>query len=151
MLIPLVIRKYEVKDYWDLLEIEREAFQTTDPVRDLMIYINYSSEILVADLGGKVVGYLALTEFLKDAKIISFAVKKEFRRKGIGGMLLSKAIELCKQKGKEKIFLEVRVSNTAAQALYKKKGFKVVKVIPNYYSDGESAYLMVLNLSSDNI
>jgi len=151
MLLPLIIRKYEFKDYWDLLEIEKEAFPSSDPARELMIYLTYSSEVLVADVGGKVVGYIALTEFFKEAKIISFAVKKEFRRKGIGSKLLTTAINICKERGKEKIFLEVRVSNTPAQSLYKKKGFKVVKVIPNYYSDGESAYLMVLDLSGDNV
>ncbi len=151
IVLPLIIRRYELRDYWDLLEIEKEAFPTHNPARELMMYLTYSSDVLVADLGGKVVGYIAISELGRDAKIISFAVKKEFRRKGIGTKLLDTAINICKEKGKEKLFLEVRVSNIPAQSLYKKKGFKVVKIIPNYYSDGESAYLMVLDLSTNNV
>jgi len=142
-----VIRDYDVKDFRDIVEIDAEAFGNRNPVYDTYVYVTFGSDLIVADTGGKVVGYIALMDLGKDAKIISFAVKKEFRRKGIGTKLLKTAIERCKQRGKERILLEVRVSNTVAQRLYKKNGFKIVDVIPNYYNDGEDAYLMALDLN----
>lgn len=146
-MLSVVIRDYDVKDFRDIVEIDAEAFGNRNPVYDTYVYVTFGSDLIVADTGGKVVGYIALMDLGKDAKIISFAVKKEFRRKGIGTKLLKTAIERCKQRGKERILLEVRVSNTVAQRLYKKNGFKIVDVIPNYYNDGEDAYLMALDLN----
>jgi len=141
-----VIRDYEVKDFKDIVTIDAEAFGNRNPVYDAYIYITFGSDLIVADIGGRVVGYIALVDYGREAKIISFAVKREFRGKGIGTKLLKTAIERCKQRGKERILLEVRVSNTTAQRLYKKNGFKIIDVIPNYYNDGEDAYLMALDL-----
>ncbi|MEM4138682.1 MAG: GNAT family N-acetyltransferase, partial [Sulfolobaceae archaeon] len=46
----------------------------------------------------------------------------------------------------EEVFLEVRVSNVPAISLYKKLGFREVKVLRYYYADGEDAYLMAREL-----
>jgi len=150
MTYPVVIRDYKTKDFKALVEIDAEAFPTHNPVYDVYMYITFGSDLLVADIGGKVVGYIAIMDLGANAKIMSFAVKREFRRKGIGTKLLKAAIKRCKEKGKRKILLEVRISNTVAQHLYKKNGFKVIDLLPNYYNDGESAYLMALDLDIQN-
>jgi ribosomal-protein-alanine N-acetyltransferase len=144
-----MIREYSIKDFKDILKIEEEAFRPKNPAYDLFIYLSYSSDLLVADIGGKVIGYIAVMDMNSSSKIISFAVKKEFRGHGVGSMLLDRAIERCKSRGKRSVILEVRVSNEMAQLLYKKKGFKVVDVIAGYYKDGEDAYLMVLDPIND--
>jgi len=144
--LSVVIRDYEARDFRDIVEIDAEAFGNRNPVYDAYIYITFGSDLIVADVGGKVVGYIALMNHGKNAKIVSFAVRREFRGRGIGGKLLKAAIERCRQRGKERILLEVRVSNTVAQRLYKKNGFEIIDVIPNYYNDGEDAYLMALEL-----
>ncbi len=146
-MISVVVRDYEVKDFKDIVEIDEEAFGNRNAVYDAYVYITFGSDLIVADMGGKVVGYIALMNQGKDAKIISFAVRRQFRGMGIGTKLLRTAIERCKQRGNEKLYLEVRVSNHVAQRLYKKNGFEIIDVIPNYYNDGEDAYLMVLNLN----
>ena len=147
-MLSVVIRDYRTSDYKDVLEIDDEAFSPQNAAYDLYIYLTYGSDMLVADVGGKIVGYIALMEMGLESKIMSIAVKKEFRRMGIGSKLLDEAIKRCKEKGKTRLFLEVRVSNIAAQCLYKKKGFKVIDTIPGYYSDGEDAYVMALNLAA---
>lgn len=150
-MLSVVIREYSTKDFKDIMEIEREAFSPRNPVYDIYIYVTYGSDLLVADIGGKVVGYVAIMDIDREnSKIVSLAVKKEFRRRGIGTKLLSTAIERCKERNKRKILLEVRVSNYIAQKLYKKMGFRIVDVIPNYYQDGEDAYLMALDLTQLN-
>ncbi len=147
-MLSVVIREYNVKDFKDIMEIDKEAFSPRNPVYDVYIYVTYGSDLLVADIGGKVVGYIAVMDMDREtSKIVSLAVKKEFRRRGIGTKLLSTAIERCRERGKKRVMLEVRVSNYPAQNLYKKIGFKIVDVIPNYYQDGEDAYLMVLDLN----
>jgi RimJ/RimL family protein N-acetyltransferase len=54
---------------------------------------------------------------------IGMGVKKEFRGKGIGTALMDACIASAKTLGIEKLELEVFASNTAARALYIKKGF----------------------------
>ncbi len=147
-MLNVVIRDYSTMDFKDILEIDKEAFNPRNPAYDMYVYLTYGSDLIVADIGSKIVGYI-VTMDVDDVtgKIISFAVRKEFRGKGIGKMLLKSAIERLKTRGKKKITLEVRVSNVQAQALYEKFGFKITEVIPSYYSDGEDAYFMVLHVS----
>jgi len=46
----------------------------------------------------------------------------------------------------DSVQLHVRVSNTAAIALYGKVfGYKIVQQIPDYYADNEAAYLRQLD------
>ena len=146
-MISVTIRRYLAKDYWDVLQIDREAFSPSNAAYDVYLYLKYGSAIFVAELNKKVVGYITLMELEgENAKVMSIAVKKEFRRMGIGSKLLDEAIKWCRIKGKKKLLLEVRTSNLPAQNLYKKKGFQIIGVTPNYYSDGEDAYIMSLNL-----
>lgn len=131
-----------------MLEIDKEVFNPRNPSFDMFVYLTYCNDLFVADIGNKVVGYVVTMDVDKvTGKIVSIAVRKEFRRRGIGETLLRRAIERLKAKGKNKIALEVRTSNKPAQELYKKLGFKIVETIPSYYSDGEDAYYMVLNLT----
>lgn len=139
----MIIRDYIHKDFKEILEIDKEAFSPRNPAYDVYVYITYGSDLLVADTGSRIAGYIVtldIDEFT--GKIMAFAVKKEFRGMGIGKMLLSEAIKRLEGRGKRKIILEVRVSNVPAQKLYKKFGFEIVDVIHGYYSDGEDAYLM---------
>ncbi|MEM1578501.1 MAG: ribosomal protein S18-alanine N-acetyltransferase [Archaeoglobaceae archaeon] len=147
--MQVIIREYSVKDFKDVLEIDSEAFNPRNPSFDVYIYLTYGTDLFVAEIGGKVVGYVVTMDVDKfTGKIVSIAVRKEFRGKGIGEALMRRAIEKLKMRGKQKIALEVRVSNKVAQQLYKKLGFKIVENIPSYYSDGEDAYYMVLSLTA---
>ncbi|MBO8181863.1 MAG: ribosomal protein S18-alanine N-acetyltransferase [Archaeoglobus sp.] len=143
-----MVRGYTPRDFRDILKIEKEAFSPQNPAYDLFIYLSHSTDLLVADIGGNVIGYISVMDMNDSSKIISFAVKKEFQGHGVGSMLMDEAIKRCIERGKKSIMLEVRVSNERAQKLYKKKGFKVIDVLPGYYRDGEDAYLMVLNLEA---
>ncbi len=142
----VVIRDYNVRDFKELLEIDAEVFKSRNPAYDVYVYLTYGSDLLVADIGSRVAGYIVTMDLdERTGKIISFAVRPEYRRMGIGSMLLKKAIERLKARGKKRVLLEVRVSNEPAQRLYKKFGFKIVDTLPCYYSDGEDAYLMELS------
>lgn len=102
---------------------------------------------------GEIVGYIMCRVefgfsnikrgFAKKGHIISIAVIPEARRKGIGTSLMVNAMKALKEYYKvDEYYLEVRVSNYPAINLYKKLGFKPVRILKGYYVDGEDAYLM---------
>lgn len=80
------------------------------------------------------------------ARVLMLAVSEEFRRKGIGTMLMTRFIEECKKKGVRVISLEVRKGNIPAMEFYKRFNFQPIDVVKGYYNDGEDAYQMQLFL-----
>ena len=74
------------------------------------------------------------------------AVLQNVRGQGIGGKILDRFLQTAKERGAQEVFLEVRVSNAPAIALYKRFGFESVNVRKRYYPDGEDAFLMALEL-----
>lgn len=83
----------------------------------------------------RVLGYTGLHVSNGIGHIVDIAVRKEYRKQGIGELLLRTAIEQAVQLNNTFIKLEVRVSNRPAQALYEKYGFNKVEVRPGYYLD----------------
>ena len=83
----------------------------------------------------------------KKAHLVSIAVLEEFRKQGIGETLLLKGMQSMKEDyGAPEFILEVRISNTAAIAMYKKHNCKIIKTLSGYYRDGEDAYMMALRI-----
>jgi ribosomal-protein-alanine N-acetyltransferase len=102
----------------------------------------------VAKLSKEIVGY-AIGEKNKDSGlIVSVAVKKEWRKKGIGSRLIEKLLENFKKEGMRIVFLHVREENKEAINFYQALGFKIRELVENYYSNGENAYLMEKSLGS---
>lgn len=86
----------------------------------------------------KIVGFLSLQNLLGEAEITNIAVLPQYQGKGLGAQLLERVVD-----DNIPIFLEVRESNLAAQALYKKADFTVVGKRKDYYKNPvEGALLM---------
>ena len=81
------------------------------------------------------VGYIFAKIALDQADIISFIIKKEFRRKKYGTILFTKFVNYLKTKGVESIFLEVSKINIPALNFYFYIGFKRVGYRQNYYKN----------------
>ena len=100
-----------------------------------------SNYYLVATLNNTLIGYIGLSYVLDTADIISIVVEKDYTKKGIASLLLSEIISFCYKKEIKDIFLEVRKSNTPAQALYNKFGFFKISERKKYYNNIEDAYI----------
>ncbi len=87
--------------------------------------LSLSGFVWVAD--GKVVGNLSLVPFFHQARriylIANVAVDPAYRRRGIAKKLTEAAIQRCRQRRVNQIWLQVRANNPAARALYQKMGF----------------------------
>lgn len=108
------------------------------------VFHNSFAYYYVAVLDGKVVGYAGIWVILDEAHVTNLAVHPEYRRQGIGSMLLEYLLGEARNLGASRMTLEVRVSNTPAQELYLKYGFVPRGIRPNYYID-EDAVIMWLD------
>jgi len=97
-----------------------------------------------------IAGYIVARETAGELHINNVAVRDQYRRHGYGALLLSRVLDEARKKRATAAFLEVRDANLAAQALYKKCGFRAIAKRPNYYSDPlEDAVVMTLDLRSN--
>ena len=92
---------------------------------------------------GPVMGYAGFWLLVDDVHISTIAVHPLWRRHGLGEMLILSLLERGMETEALRATLEVRVSNQAAQGLYRKYGFEIVSRRKRYYSnDNEDAYIM---------
>lgn len=70
------------------------------------------------------------------ARIYSLAVDPAARGRGLAKTLIADAESIARQRGCDRIALEVRADNTAARALYRSAGFTEAAHKPGYYDDG---------------
>lgn len=98
---------------------------------------------VVARVGGEVVGYGGLMTTFDDAHVTTLAVDPAWHRRGLGTRLLAHLARVAVERGACHLTLEVRVSNAAAQALYRRFGFCPEGVRRNYYVEtNEDALIM---------
>jgi ribosomal-protein-alanine acetyltransferase len=89
--------------------------------------------LVAEDATGAIVGYAVLHLAGEEAELANLAVAEDVRAQGIGRRLLAGCIELAQRRGVRDVFLEVRVSNLAAQTLYRSAGFVPVARRARYY------------------
>ena len=103
-----------------------------------------------ADPGSAVVGHAILWHAADEAELADLAVHPAFRRRGVAAILLDRLIEEARGTEFRAIFLEVRVSNDAAMALYVRRGFRRVGVRRHYYRrPTEDGVILRLDLTSE--
>ncbi|HEY8525961.1 MAG TPA: ribosomal protein S18-alanine N-acetyltransferase [Acidimicrobiales bacterium] len=101
---------------------------------------------LVARVGGTIVGYAGLFHGVDESHITTIVVDPDWQRQGIATRLLLALARAAIHRGSQSLTLEVRVSNSGAQALYQRFGFVPAGVRRNYYPDNhEDAIVMWAN------
>jgi [ribosomal protein S18]-alanine N-acetyltransferase len=152
------IRRAESSDLISIMEIN---LKTLPEHYSDYFYESLLAELpeafIVAEIQGKHVGYIMCkTEygfsnfkklgFVKKGHVVSIAVLDEFRKKGIGSVLVEESVNGVKLRKCDEFYLEVRCSNNDAVRLYEKFGFVIRQQLNAYYRDGEDAYLMAIEL-----
>jgi ribosomal-protein-alanine acetyltransferase len=84
-------------------------------------------------LGGELVGYFVLLSAAGEAHLLNLSIAEGRQRRGHGAALLREAMRVARESGARIIFLEVRPSNRAGQALYERFGFKKIALRRGYY------------------
>ena len=94
--------------------------------------------------GVHLVGYIDYWHTPDEVEILNVATDPQRQRQGIALSLMELAIADARRHHRALVRLEVRRGNHAAQALYRKLGFRPVGVRPSYYRDLEDAIVMTL-------
>ena len=137
-----LVRNFKPSDLDEVMEIADESLtERYFPQLFMDIYEAWPRGFLVAEFH-KILGFIAGSKIANEARILMLAVRKEYRRRGIGSALLKKFMAVCKSEGLVSIRLEVRTSNIDAIEFYKRFGFHIISFIPNYYTNGDAAYVM---------
>jgi ribosomal-protein-alanine N-acetyltransferase len=116
----------------------------------------YPEAFMIAHLKNrpdKVIGYIMWRvergpssfglDYVKKGHLVSLAVLDPYRRVGVARQLMTKSMKIVQDYGVTEFVLEVRCSNTGAVRLYQDAfHFERIKIIHQYYRDGEDAFFM---------
>ena len=129
--MKITIRKAEAADLEALVGIEKESF--VHPHWDASSFLKF--DCVVAELEGRVAGFLVSRQIFPsqngvraEREILNIAVAQVYRRMGVATLLLQH-----ERRNEATHYLEVRESNSGAQALYRKLGFVEMGRRPEYY------------------
>lgn len=140
-----IIRPMCAADLDDVMQIETASFLTPWSRKSMENEMtNTAARYFVVETQGRVAAYAGAWIALDEGHITNIAVHPDFRRLGYGEAVTRALLDCLKSVDVRAALLEVRVSNDAARAMYKKLGFQVLAVRKKYYEDtGEDAYVML--------
>lgn len=141
----LIIRKAAESDVPAVEAVEKACFSVPWSYESLYhdILENKLAFYIVAEIDGKVCGYVGVWKIFDEGHITNVAIAPEYRRMHIASAMLSVLFDVIGAQGIESYTLEVRAGNQAAIALYEGFGFREAGLRKGYYEDnGEDAIIM---------
>ena len=149
--VELVIRPMTAEDLDQVVAIEEHSFPhpwTSEHFRD-ELQSPHCFPLIALTAEGKIAGYLCPSLVVDEGEILDVAVRGDCRGLGIGRLLVTAALRVFKERGCQRVYLEVRTSNQAAISLYLALGFREAGCRKRYYENGEDALLMDIIISSE--
>lgn len=107
---------------------------------------------VVDEVVGQIVSYAVLMPVLEEAELLNIGVAAAQQRKGSGKAMLDAQMQWARTHNMQRIFLEVRVSNLPAIALYRAVGFIEIGMRRGYYQNAagrEDAMAMACELNKE--
>lgn len=149
----LRFRLMRLEDIPRVHEIDLLSFSLPWPEKSFTYELtqNPSAQVLVAefiqpDAGVVIIGMSVVWIIVDEAHIATIAIHPEFRGRGFGKSLFTETLRQSIKRGALLATLEVRRSNLVAQQMYRKFGFKIAGVRPQYYRDNnEDAVIMTVD------
>ena len=117
-----------------IAELEKLCFH--DPWSENSIASELGNRLslwFVAEVDGRVVGYVGSQTVLGETDMMNIATHPDYRKQGIAKALINTLISALAEQGSHSLMLEVRASNEPAKSLYGSMGFESVGIRKNYY------------------
>ncbi|AWH20269.1 MULTISPECIES: ribosomal protein S18-alanine N-acetyltransferase [Stenotrophomonas] len=109
---------------------------------------------LAMEQDGLLIGYGVLSLAADEAHVLNICIDPLVQSRGLGRQLLRALVEMARNRGAQRVFLEVRPSNTPALRLYHSEGFNEIGRRPRYYPAAqgrEDALVMAIELVADDV
>jgi ribosomal-protein-alanine N-acetyltransferase len=123
-----------------LMAYEREMFGpeawTANGYRAELADTRHRYYVAAESIDGTLLGWAGVMVIGPTAEILTVGVVPPARRSGIAVRLVAALIDEARARGADEVFLEVRIDNDAARALYLREGFVEVGRRPGYYDAG---------------
>ena len=123
-----------------LMPYEREMFGseawTVSGYRTELADRRHRYYVAAEDADGALLGWAGVMVVADAAEILTVGVVPDARRRGIGTVLLHELLAEARRRGAAEAFLEVRVDNDGARAMYEREGFAEVGRRRGYYDHG---------------
>lgn len=145
----ITIRRMYLSDLDEVMEINASAFGEKHWSKNLFLQelANENSLYLtvVSEESQAVIGFAGGNFICDEMHILTLAVHKDFKCKGIAKALLLALFDSAFRSKAQKVFLEVKLDNHAAIKLYKKFDFKLSGERKAYYEDGSDALIYIID------
>ncbi len=149
------ITDVKIEDISEIFHIETASYVYPWSMQSIVNQINnknaYNRAIIIDTIFSSsntsgLVGYIFGYRVLSDLYITNICIHPNFLKKKLASFMLENLLHDTRHLNIKTIFLEVRKSNFAAKALYDKFNFVEDGERKNFYSDGESAIMLHLDV-----
>jgi len=111
--------------------------------------IRSPDNVVLAAVQGRRLCAFALVQVLENrSHLCLLAVAPGLRRQGLARQLITRLMQISRERGCMDMQLEVRRFNLEARALYRTLGFRLISHIANYYENREPAVVMAADLAT---
>lgn len=142
--MSVVLRPVGEKDIGQLAALERLCFSTPCGETALRLFLGTDAYAVLLCEEDVAVAYGGLFWGVEEGQLLNLAVAPNARRKGYGKRILEALLAKAEDRGCVQMSLEVRVSNTAAIALYRRLGFETAGRRKNFYTHPTEDALVML-------
>lgn len=147
---PVVIRRRAGKgDLTGIMVLEQEAFGSQSFPREMIDRLISDTEVQTLVIEDAVIiaySMVRLSPEYETAEVLSLAVARSHRHRGLGRKLIVSMEDLAVEGGFMTLMLCVRLDNAEAANLYLSQGYRVLARLRGYYEDGADANMMVKHM-----
>ena len=138
------IKRISENDIEAVASLEAEIFPDPWSVKSIKeTYDQKHALVLGAYQENTLIGYVIFYYILDEGEIARIAVAPSHRRQGVADAIFAGLLTFCEDNSVERILLDVRVSNEAAIAFYKKSGFEEDGIRKNFYDNPKEHALLM--------
>jgi len=145
MSAKITLRPYVSADFESLYEIDQACYEPAIAYsrRELRNYLRFpGADCIVAEAEKNLVGFILTAHGKSWGYIVTIDVLADYRRSGVGTLLLAEAERRIAAEGVREISLETATDNTSAIAFWQKHGYRKRGVKKGYYPGRRDAFSM---------